>query len=401
MRILFVTLGAPTPLDRGARIRDFELIRRVARSHEVTWLALIPPYERGATRAAPPDSGAAFETVDLPGSPARHPIATGRQLARRRPAAALPYLGERAERRIGELAVEYGADVVQLEHSFLAPYIDAVPDDCAPVLSLHNVGFRQYERMGRAAANRAAATRYRIKSAALRRLELAYAPRFDRVIAVSPDERDALLAAEPGLEVEVIENGVDLARIEPLPESGDPPEMLFVGNFGYAPNVGAVLDFEQRILPLIRRRVPGVRLTVVGPQPPRSVSWLAHRGAIEVTGPVENLEPYYRRATISVAPLLAGGGSRIKILESMAYGRCVVTTTVGCEGLGFNDGEEMLIADEPAAFAEKTVRLLGEVSLRAAISARARQAVERSYNWDAIAERLLGVYAELERGNGG
>jgi glycosyltransferase involved in cell wall biosynthesis len=236
---------------------------------------------------------------------------------------------------------------------------------------------------------------YFAKRRFLRRRELSYAPRFDRVLVVSEHERQVLRTALPRLTVSVIPNGVDTRRLRPFPPSEEGPRLLFVGNLAYRPNVQAALELCTTILPLIRRQAPEVRLEIVGPDPPRSLLRAARSRAVEVRGSLSDLEPSYRRATVSVVPLRAAGGTRLKILESMAYGRPVVSTTVGCEGLAFTGGRELLVADEPADFADKTLSLLGDEGMREALAARARKAVEESYDWDAIAERLLALYARL------
>jgi glycosyltransferase involved in cell wall biosynthesis len=392
---MFVTLGAAWPIDRGARVRDFELVRRVAGEHEVTFVTLVPRTER----PAPLDAFARFctrvEAIQLPGSSLASPLRTAAGLARRVPAAALPTFTPTAFARIGELAREQKVDLVQFEHSLLAPYVDAVPKECRRVLSLHNVGFAQYERMRRAAGNPLEALGYLGKRVALRRLELSYAARFDELIAVSQNERATLLAAIPGLPVTVIENGVDTVRLQPLPPAASGDRILFVGNLAYRPNVRAVVDFSTTILPLIRTQRPGTSFEIVGPDPPRAVLQLARPGSVEVTGPVAELEPHYRRAALTVVPLRAGGGTRLKILESMALGRCVVSTPEGCEGLGFTDGRELLVADGAGEFARKTLSLLESQERRLSIAATARCAVEGSYDWDALAGRLVDLYRRL------
>jgi glycosyltransferase involved in cell wall biosynthesis len=392
---MFVTFGAAWPIDRGARVRDIELVERVADEHEVTFVTLVPAIERPAPLDAFARFCARVEAIPLPGSSLGRPLRTAAGLARGVPAAALPSFTPAAFARIGELAREQKVDLVQFEHSLLAPYVGAVPNECRRVLSLHNIGFVQYERMRRTAGNPVEALGYLAKRVAVRRLELSYAPRFDELIAVSHNERAALLEAIPGLPVTVIENGVDTARLRPLPPAASGDRILFVGNLAYRPNVQAVVDFCTKILPVIRSQRRDTSIEIVGPDPPRAVMRLSRPGTVEVTGAVDELEPHYRRATLTVVPLRAGGGTRLKILESMALGRCVVSTAEGCEGLGFTDGQELLVADDDAEFARKTLSLLESKERRLSIAATARRAVERTYDWDAIAARLLDLYGRL------
>jgi glycosyltransferase involved in cell wall biosynthesis len=169
---------------------------------------------------------------------------------------------------------------------------------------------------------------------------------------------------------------------------------MFIGNMGYPPCVDAVLYFCKEIFPLIRRRISAAELWIVGRDPRPEVLQLDGDG-VHVTGQVEDVIPYYRQSAACVVPLRAGGGTRLKILEAMALGRPVVSTTIGCEGLDVVDGEHLLIADNPAQFAEKTVRLLTDRQLYQHISTRGRELVETCYDWDKIAGRLMGVYTEM------
>jgi glycosyltransferase involved in cell wall biosynthesis len=116
---------------------------------------------------------------------------------------------------------------------------------------------------------------------------------------------------------------------------------------------------------------------------------------VRVTGRVEDVVPYYQQSAVCVVPLRAGGGTRLKILEAMALGRPVVSTTIGCEGLDVVDGEHLFIADTPEQFAQKTVRLLQERHVAQYMCANARQLVEARYGWDNIAKRLMDVYEEM------
>jgi len=126
---------------------------------------------------------------------------------------------------------------------------------------------------------------------------------------------------------------------------------------------------------------------------------LATRDDVIVTGEVPDVRPYYQQAKVSVVPLRSGGGTRIKILEAMACGRPVVSTSVGCEGLHVVDGEHLLVADTPADFAERVVTLLKDQALRERLSRKARELVESQYDWSVMGERLLRVYNDLCAGN--
>ena len=152
--------------------------------------------------------------------------------------------------------------------------------------------------------------------------------------------------------------------------------------------------FVVQILPLIRHTINPMEFWIVGGNPRPEVLELNGNG-VRVTGRVEDVVPYYQQSTVCVVPLRAGGGTRLKILEAMALGRPVVSTTIGCEGLDVVDGEHLFIADTPEQFAQKTVRLLLDRHLSQYMCANARRLVEAHYGWDRIARRLTDVYDEM------
>jgi glycosyltransferase involved in cell wall biosynthesis len=228
----------------------------------------------------------------------------------------------------------------------------------------------------------------------MRRWEPRYAERFDRCIAVSDEDKSLLLSANPSLQIKIIPNGVDAKVLQPLALEVTPPALLFIGTMSYAPCIDAVAYLCDQILPHIRRELSGVELWIVGADPTPEVSAL-NRDGIHVTGRVKDVVPYYRRSAVSVVPLRAGGGTRLKILEAMALGRPVVSTSIGCVGLDVVDGEHLLVADNPKQFSDQVVRLLSDRTLYERIRTNARQLVVNRYDWDIIVGQLLDAYYEI------
>jgi glycosyltransferase involved in cell wall biosynthesis len=290
-------------------------------------------------------------------------------------------------------------DIVHVEQSHMAPYIEfmaAANNNAAYLITLYDVGAKQYERILRVQSRLQSRLLTRLDGFFLRRWEPTYVARhFRGCVVVSPVDRDLLRRANPTLDPVVIPNGVDTARYELLPECPGSKEILLIGKMNYTPNVDGALFFHREVFPLVQERVPQAHLLIVGTSPAPEILALAADPAVEVTGQVEDIVPYYRRACLSAVCLRAGGGTRLKILESMALGRPVVTTTIGCEGLDVVEGEHLLIADRPKQFAEKTVRLLTDQRLRQDLSTRARKLVETHYDWNEIAERLMRVYGDM------
>jgi sugar transferase (PEP-CTERM/EpsH1 system associated) len=398
LRILYVTYGLPYPPDSGARLRDFNLLRQVARRYAVFVLSLLEsPAEVEHVPGLRPYCEAVEVVVPRPRSAGAQLTAVLRAFLAARPLATAPFFHDELACRLRRLVVNRAIDVVQIEHSILAPYVEAVPrgGGCKTILSLHNLGVQQYRSMLQMSVSWPERLLYLLKWLAMLRWEARLAERFDHCLLVSPEERRHLQASRPDVPLTVIENGVDTTRYQPLAEPPCGNDLLFLGTLGYRPNADAVLHFCDAILPRIRSRVPDARLVVVGNTHGARLDRLAGRPGVVITGKVPDVLPYYRGARLCVVPLRAGGGTRLKILEAMALGRPVVSTRLGCAGLEAADERHLLIGDAPGDFADRVLRLLGNQELRGRLARQARQLVETRYDWSIIGSKLLEVYHGL------
>src|SRR5204862_4127770 len=181
--------------------------------------------------------------------------------------------------------------------------------------------------------------------------------------------------------------GVDTEYFVPPGEPAPNPHLVFTGSMDWLPNEDAMKYFCQDVLPLIRGQEPRVTLSIVGRAPTPAVKALAGDG-IEVTGTVDDVRPYMKKAAAYIVPLRIGGGTRLKIFEAMSMGKAVVSTTVGAEGLPVVAGEHALIADEPQAFADAVLTLLRDTTARRRMESSARSLVVQNYDWSAVAGEL-------------
>jgi len=397
MRILYITDYIPYPPIAGDLIRNYHLIRGISREHKVSLVGFVSSLSEQSGVSHMSEFCHRVEAVILP---------RRRKLARiprliRYVLAGIPFdfeflFSEELVQKIRSLAETEDFDIVQIAHSRMAPYREALPPGghAKTVLSFHNVASTQYDSISHIASTRAKRIRAWLHGRMLRRWEPYYAEHFDRCITVSEDDRQSLLASNPRLSVDVITNGVDTKKYQVLPLEETQPVILFTGNMSYAPNIDGAIWFCREILPHIRRVLPDIQVWIVGISPTSEVLALEGDG-VRVTGRVEDITPYFRRSTVSVVPLRAGGGTRHKILEAMAFGRPVISTTLGCEGLDVKDSQHLLIADDPIQFAEKTVRLLVDKELHHSIAYHARQLIEERYDWDAITKQLITVYTDM------
>ena len=394
MRILVITDYLPYPLIAGDRIRVYNLIRRVARHHQVSLVALLgTPDDEASLRhlgefcefVSTADHTWHSLKTEWPGM--LHYFFTGKPWELR-----LVYSQKLAE-TIRRLTSQKPFDIVDIQHSRMALYREEIAPSCKAktILTLHNIAYMQYEIIAKIQSKPLRRLRDWLHSRALWFWEPRYAAKFHHVITMSQLDSQRLLERNAQLEMEVIPNGVDTQKYQPLPLKENHTGLLFIGTMAYPPCADGARYFCGQILPLVEQQFPHVETWIVGADPPPDVTALADE-RIHVTGRVEDILPFYQRTLICVVPLRAGGGTRLKILEGMALGRPVVTTSIGCEGLEAVHGKHLLIADDPAGFADHINRLMSDAALYRSIAQSARQFVESHYGWDAIAEKLMHLY---------
>lgn len=394
LNIAWVTYGLPWPMDRGAALRDAHLLRHVTQKHRVYLFAVL---EEPPTSEAVHAAKAMCASVDwalMRQEKGWHKVRVwAHHVLSGHPLATWSYCPPELAARLSALVRQERIDVVQIEHSFLSPYLGALaPAPCRTILDLHNYGAIQYQSMLAMPCEPWQRLSWLAKAALMRGWEARLARRFDRCLAVSHLDARALASAA-GRPVDVLPNGVDTEALQPLaPSSGH--RLLFVGNLRYRPNGDAVDWLVHDILPRVREEIEDAELMIVGARQDRCDR---PEQGVRFLGMVDDLVPCYRGAQVALAPLRAGGGTRLKILEAMALGRPVVSTTLGCEGLPLVPGEHLLTADTPQALAAAIVRLLRDQRLCEQIAGRARSLVERDFGWPKIGGQLLSLYDRLSR----
>ena len=223
----------------------------------------------------------------------------------------------------------------------------------------------------------------------LRREELGTYRGADGVYLCSRADQRRLLSEAPGVRTAIVPNAADVDYYQPRPADPRPDgrTLVYFGLLSTVPNVDAMVHFVREIWPLIAAAHPDARLKIIGGRPPPSLLALA-APRIELTGLVPDLRPHLAEAAAVVVPLRLGGGTRLKIVEAMAMGKAIVSTTLGAEGIDATPGRDILIADEPRMFAGSVVQLLEDPSLAARLGRAARRLAVERYSWTAAAGAL-------------
>jgi glycosyltransferase involved in cell wall biosynthesis len=300
--------------------------------------------------------------------------------------------------RLREIVRSKPYDVVISEYSLVAQYLYRNPDleGIKRVMSVHECYWLARKKAFRVQrfSREGVTALFQLKG--LRRFEFSLYRSADRILVLTPQGKEELLALEPGLDISVVPHGVDIDHFSASRECVKEQAIMFLGNYPHDPNRDAVLYFYDQIWPRIKREVPETRFYVVGKDPTPDIRELASKDpAVIVTGTVEDVRPYFERCKVFVCPVRIGGGFRGKILEAMAMGLPIVTTSLGAEGVAVSEEGELIIADDPEDFASKTVELLSDDGLCERIGVRARKMVEECFSWEHGVKLLEQVLYEV------
>jgi polysaccharide biosynthesis protein PslH len=403
LNILYVSHMPASPPRFGAQARVHGLMTRLARRHDLTAVMLVDD-EFDADDCRRAMQGYCREVVMISNPYGREGLAKRllqlQSLAStgsfERLRVTLPAL----QQTLDHVLRARRFDVVNLEFPYLGHYDlrQAPPGERLPplVVDSHEIAFdlaRQFARAGGNLGRRFyAAANWR----KLRREELGTYREADGVYLCSAADERRLLDQVPGVRTAVIPNAADVEYYQPRPTDPQPDgrTVVYFGHLSTIPNIDGVVHFVQDIWPRIAKVAPEARCKIIGGRPPPSLLALAGP-RIELTGFVSDLRPHLAAATAVVVPLRLGGGTRLKIVEAMAMGKAIVSTTLGTEGIETVPGRDLLVEDEPAAFADAVHRLLADPGLAARIGQSARQLAVDRYGWSEAARTLEGFYRRI------
>jgi sugar transferase (PEP-CTERM/EpsH1 system associated) len=400
MRLLLLTPQLPYPPYQGASLRNFNLITQLARRHQVCLLTFLEP-EQSLDSAGPLQE--MCQWVEAVSVPQRSPgLRLKQMVTTRRPDMAWRLWSPAFQGRLTARLAEAPFDVVQIEAIELAPYLPVIESARPRPLIVYDDHNAEWVLQKRACLTDLAdpprwpAAAYSfVQWMRLKGYEADMCRRAGRVVAMSEADRDALYAVAPEVDVTVVPNGVALDEYTDYQGPVEPFDLVFTGKMDFRPNIDAMLWFGQQVLPLIRQHCPDVRLAIVGQRPHPRLDVLRDVPGVTITGWVADVRPYIAGATVFVAPLRVGGGTRLKLLEAMAMEAAVVATSLGAEGFPVTHGRELLLADTPAGFARAVLALLDDPAQRARLGAEARRFAAATYGWDALVPKLEALYKPL------
>ena len=394
MKIFFLSPTVPFPLTDGGRIRVYNLLKQIAQKSDVTLLAL---------ETQPTDAEGAAELRELgiqvhlvPHAPTLPRVSFGtlaKAFFNRQPITVARYDVPAYRRQLRTLLANETFDLVHYEMFHVAQFHTEIA--LPGVLSQQNVDSAIWRRLCSETANPFYKFAYWTQQLAFQRYERVLSPKFDAVTCTSDIDASVFEQYCAKDAIEIIPNGVDITHYQPDFTTEALAHLIYIGSMDWYPNEDAVTFFADEVLPRIQEKVSDVKFSIVGGNPSARVQKLAERNGIVVTGRVPEIKPYFAEATVFVVPLRIGSGTRLKILEGLAMGKAIVSTSVGAEGLDLKDDDEIFIADEPNDFADAVTQLLTDSELRRRIGENGCARVERDYDWRSIGEKLHTLYTKI------
>lgn len=369
-------------------MREFHFLRALGTRWDVTYLYFEDP---AGPRLSSDHLPFCREITGIP-KPATYGLVNlARGLVGPWPLPVLNYWSNEMEAAIRRAIDARPCDLVHLDsiHMIRA---ESIAGSSRCVYNWHNIESEVLARYARVERNLAKAGYARRTARKMQSLERSILHSAFGHLVCSGRERDQLRRIAPGARIEVIENGVDTTSFTPA--NGPGTSLVFVGTMDYFPNVEAAVSFARTVWPALRRQFPNLTLAIVGANPVPEVRALAEVEGVTVTGTVPDVRPYYRDALAAIVPLRTGGGTRLKILEAMAAGVPVISSTLGAEGLAVSPDADILIAepDRPEEWIRFVSALSDSPELRARIVSAGRELAVSRYDWEVVGRRLSDLY---------
>lgn len=378
-------------------MRVYQLAREIGTRHDVTLLSYVEPGAQADVERLRGELD--VEVVERSArSFAAKRMAQVVSAASRQPFSCRAIYSAEMQRAIDDLCGARKFDVVQLESSVLCTF--RIPRGPRLILDEHNIEYEVFERMHESERSLPRRSFNRLEYVRFRQFEQRWWRRVDGCAVTSEREQRIVRRFAPDTPTAVVANGVDLDYFRPWDVAPDPQTAVFNGVLDYRPNVDAAYYLADEIWPLVLERCPGAQLTIVGRGESAELRRL-RRPAIVVTGEVPDVRPYLAKAAVVLVPIRMGGGTRLKVVEGLAMGKAMVSTSLGCEGVDVHDGEHLMVADAPGRFAAAVVRLFEDPPLARALGSAGRTRMEQEYSWELAGARLEELYrrvlADVER----
>ncbi len=393
MKILFVSLLLPYPYaDHAGAFTVFNTIKHLSKRHEVSLISFVRSEKEAQCVRFIQNYCRMVKTILLPRG-FFHKVRIRAGLFGFKPISISNGYSRQMRECVRSVCQSEKFDIVQVEYTPMGQYVSEIGHTPA-VINVHDLIYLTAERFAKNLSFSRKKLEWFADSLISKRYELQLLSKFKRVLTLSQNIKNRLLELNDSLNVSVLQPGVDIPLKQKNHSSGLAKNLIFMGAMWRAENIDAVLYFYQSAFERIRKAVPDVKLNIIGGSPDEQIKRLASDPNVTVQGYIENLLPSYLNADVSIAPMRVAGGVMCKILDAMAVGLPVITTSQGNEGIRANPEEQIVIADDPVQFADKTIELLRDGNRRKAIGRRGTDFVRDNFNWETATKKSEIIYQQ-------
>jgi polysaccharide biosynthesis protein PslH len=394
MKVLLLTQVLPYPPDSGPKIKTWNVLKYLAQHHEVTLVSFVRGDQSAEVNHLKNYCWAVYAVPLRRGgwSDGWYMI---RSLVTRQPFLMVRDNRAAMHKVIKQVTAQTQFDIVHVDQLNMAQYAERVTG-AGKILDAHNALWLLYKRLWQTMAPGPKKWLLGRDWRLLKQYEGEICCRFEGLLTVSEEDKVALQeAAGQSLEATVIPIAIDTNEVVKVRRCAEADHILHIGTMFWPPNVDGILWFLREIFPLIQAHRPGTTFDVVGAKPPAEIMAYSSNGSgVNVTGYVVDPTPYLEATGVMVVPLRAGGGMRVKILNALAQGLPIVTTTLGCEGIAVEPGRHLLVADTPEAFAQATLGLLEDKKLANELGDNGRHLIQSTYDYRAACRPLEALYQQ-------
>ncbi|HUI28812.1 MAG TPA: glycosyltransferase family 4 protein [Candidatus Acidoferrales bacterium] len=395
MKILQLSPRIPYPLTEGGSIGIFNITRQLSERGALIYFVAV---SGNRDTDCPKELSKLCQSVLVTKASKRYSFAAAaRNLFSPVPINVEKYHSRKILKEIISFASDKQIDLIHVDHLHMAYYGLALGKLLMVPVALreHNLELKIMERFSESSGNPA----YRAYAKSQMKKFLKYEPsicaQMDKCVMITEQDRDRLLSMRRDVDAVVIPAGVDTDFFKPADSIGDENTIIYVGGLDWLPNIDGLKWFVDEVMPIITESKRNVRLIIYGKGDPRSVDRLGNGKNVIVEGYIHDVRQAFMKGRVMVVPLLAGSGIRIRILEAMAAGKPIVTTSIGSEGIKIEPGKNIMIADTANQFAEKVLLLLNDENLCRTVSKEAGSFVSSEYSWHRIGDMFWRAYNEI------
>lgn len=394
MKILFLAHLFPLPLDSGGKIKSFYTLKALAAKHDVSFLSFIRGEDEEKHLKELHEICPNIKVINLHRSKSRFAKDALISLCSDKSFIISRDYREEMQSAFDDLVKTFSPDIVHIDHLQMAQFV-SFNAKYKTVLDEHNVEHLIIKRVSQTSSNRLMRNYAALEWKKLKKYELDICSKASLVLTVSEEDKNTLKSESGNIKaIGAVPIGVDTDYFKIIDRNTESKTILSIATMYWPPNVDSMLYFCHDIFPLIKKVIPDAKLNIAGQRPVKEIINLSSENII-VSGYIYDSREIAKECAVFIVPLRSGSGVRVKILNAMAMGLPIVTTSIGVEGLNCKNGKHLLIADTPTEFASAIIELFNNKEKSIQLGKNARELVEHEYSWDIIGKRLINVYSRF------